>query len=125
MNLDVVDKESLAWTQITGRESYSIVVGDIMGINGHSKLVDPEDPAVTAIGVIVLVGIRDRQYPIFTDGDTYRRLAIPDISSIRSIDAHSVSVFNVFSEDTKDIHLSKEDGVEIKRAVTSVFDGLG
>ncbi len=124
MNLDVVDKEPLAWTQITGRESYSIVVGDIMGINEHSKLVDPKDPAVTKIGVIVLVGIRDRQYPIFTDGDTYRRLAIPDLSSMHH-GWHSVQVYNVYSEDTKDIHLSREDGVEIKRAVTGVFDELG
>ena len=141
VQLFVVDSEPQRWAEDLPNQVQNIMVGDILGLNSDLELVMPHDPKVTKIGVVVLVGIqttypdavdavsRIREHPIFTDGDTYRRLSIPMIdrahhtfSSIVCSKSHVA--YDIDVDEARGVHLSIKDGEMIKQAITEKFGDL-
>jgi len=67
------------WVEDDHQQISSAFGGAVFGINhDHRELVDPRDPSVAEIGVVVIVYYNKVGYLIFTDGDKYRRLITID-----------------------------------------------
>jgi len=83
----VLDSTPMRWSPHIDRQVDTVLVGSIMGLSSANELIVPNDPNVTEIGVMILAMISSgdyiREYPLITNGDNYRRLAIPLYSSIR------------------------------------------
>lgn len=80
-NFRVEDETPIQWSELHGRNiTDTVITGSIVGLSNTNQLVDPSDPDVITVGVIITI------YPtyyshvgcsIFTNGDNYWRLTMP------------------------------------------------
>ena len=74
----VLDAHPRLWDVGATPSVSSAMAGDICGLSSKLELVQPHDPQVVCVGVIVAIRCGSEWESIFTDGDTYRRLRIED-----------------------------------------------
>jgi len=135
-NAYVVDVEPLQWHKHIPVQVRKIEVMDIIGVVGGSTpiLTSAHDPNVTEVGVIVVTEVKQkraankwlfygRQYPIFTNGDTYRRLSLNPNGDLAS-GGYPSNLCNVLFEDATAFWLGVEDGEVIKAAIVAKFGEL-
>mgnify|MGYP006423149315 CR=1 FL=1 len=125
----VVDNEPLEWGKCSTQQVSNIKVEGIMGLSSDYWLILPHDPEVIEVGVVVTVSVSSgpdmasswvmitQDYPIFTNGDTYRRLSIAPTLGMKSKNNHP-ALCNTFLEDAIAFQLGKIDGGKIRAAIS-------